>query len=479
MIPQSQLSRAGAPSGKLAPAKQRRMKQLILLAGALLAGWMLLFSPWESFELRLAAAALVLGGLWPMARWIGSDDHRYPLMETLLAMTLPFYAVPLIMEHRLVTQYPEEVLQVAVACVVIFQLSAILGARLPSRRQMVLQSPAWTEPVLPDHRLHLIGYGMLLNTGWLMVSAFTTWVPPELTGTFRALFFGIGLISSFTLARLWARGELAPGEKALLVANLVLQLALITISLLLIQAITLLGVVLLGYFSQARRVPWFPILASLVVFTVLHNGKSEMRQRYWTEGRPAVTLTGLPAFFTEWFDAGLKNLQQDEQAHSLLLLDRASLLQTTAYVVDNVPARLNYLGGESYGLIPLQLIPRFLWPDKPSPNRSVILLSVGLGILTEEQAAHTSIGFGMVAEAYANFGLLGAALLGLVLGSSLQWVAYVTAGAPDFSMHGLVRILCLAWCLNAEATAALWFSSLYQAIIAVCVPLAIWRILTR
>jgi hypothetical protein len=461
------------------PDNPRPIGWLIQVAAGLLVGWMLFFTRWEDGWLRFAASAVIVLALWPMSRWVQRRDDRYPLVETILAVTLPFFALPLLIEHRLLLTVPEDLLAQALVMVLVFQVSLIAGAAAAPRHHRSLRSPVWTEPIIPEDRLHVVGHGMLLNTLWLFVATFTTWVPMELQGTFRALFFGIGLISAFTLARLWAQRLLRPAQKLAMVANLIAQLALIATSLLLIHAMTLVGVVVLGYFSSSRRIPWTLILPALVIFTILHHGKASMRQMYWEEGRPELQPAALPAFFAEWFDVGLHHLRQPDQGGKLLLLERSSLLQVAAFVVAQVPDRVAPFDGESYRTIPLQVVPRFFWPDKPSPTDSVSLLSVELGILSRDQAESTSIAFGMITESYANFQLAGPLVLGLILGFGLHWVALTTAGAAVFSFHGLLRILVLAWCLNAEVTAALWISSLYQACIAVFLPLYAWRFLSR
>ncbi|MBI2497078.1 MAG: hypothetical protein HYV75_03870, partial [Opitutae bacterium] len=118
-----------------------------------------------------------------------------------------------------------------------------------------------------------------------------------------------------------------------------------------------------------------------------------------------------------------------------------------------------------------QVFPRFIWPGKPSPNDSVKILSVNLGILSAEQAETTSIGYGLIAEAYVNFGFISTGILGFLLGWLLRRAALVTADCSTLSAGGIFRILCLAWCLNTETTLAVWLSSFYQACVAIFVPL--------
>ena len=454
-----------------------RFTLLLILWG--LAGWFALFSPWETPELRIASAAmLVLGGL-PILRWADRRENSYPLVQTMVLMTVPFYFVPLLAQHSVITRYPEPLVLRAVLCVVLFQVSMLAGARLPFASRPVLQRKRFTEPLLPDNADAFLLGCLTANTLWLLVQNFTQLVPPTLVGSIRALLFGLGLISAFGLARRFGEGRCNFNLSCATAFNLFAQVVLLSCSLLLIQAITLLGVTMLGYFTSARRIPWAPVLLAAVVFTLLHNGKSDMRKAYWEEGRPRLTLTDIPAFYAEWFGIGWERTRDsdanDGEDRRLNLFERASLLQHAAYAIDRVPSMIPYFNGDSYEDIPLQVVPRFLWPGKPSPNSTVTLISVRLGILTVEQAETTSIAYGLITEAYLNFGWLGPLLLGLAIGSMLELVARSTTGADTLSIHGLFRILCLAWCLNAEVTLSVWLSSFYQASFAVFVPHFVWQ----
>jgi len=102
-------------------------------------------------------------------------------------------------------------------------------------------------------------------------------------------------------------------------------------------------------------------------------------------------------------------------------------------------------------------------------------LSVKLGILSANQAETTSIGYGLITEAYANFGSYGPGVLGLLLGWALRKLARATAACSTLSGGGILRILCLAWCLSTETTMAVWLSSFYQACVAIFFPLLLYK----
>ncbi|MDB6113144.1 MAG: hypothetical protein JWQ62_89, partial [Lacunisphaera sp.] len=89
------------------------------------------------------------------------------------------------------------------------------------------------------------------------------------------------------------------------------------------------------------------------------------------------------------------------------------------------------------------------------------------GLQQEEDTNTTTIAFGLLAEAYANFGLFGSILLGLFWGVSLKKLQIWSTFSPMFSFAGLLMVLLTAWAFNAELTMAAWVSSLEQAVIVV------------
>lgn len=461
------------------PGHVRRLVTFGYVALGLLMAYFWREQRWEDPLLSLANVAMLALGVIPMLRWLQRNDATYPIMEFLQLTTVPFYAVPALTGHEALQGYPEEIMLRASFVVIAFQLSCIGGgvfAAQTFRRGPHDAGAWWRAEILPEEKMKFTAYTAVLATLWVGVTSFTSLVPRDWIGTLRAVFFGIGIISVFVQARMWGAGHLSNGLKVLFVANLLAQVALLFVSLLLINGMSLLLTAGIGYFSVARRLPWLPVLAIVPLLAVLHNGKSRMRQIYWEEKQAAPSVLQLPAYFTQWFQLGLSRQeeleeQKGDQALTYGLMRRASLFQIVCVAVDTMPDRTDYLHGSTYSIILPQLVPRFLWPNKPGPHLSIKILSVQLGILSMEETEFTSVGFGMLTEAYANFGLASVAALGAVFGWLFRRLALATEDCATLSPAGLFRILCLVWCLSAETTLAVWFSSLYQACIAIGAPL--------
>jgi hypothetical protein len=464
------------------PAHVRQLISAGYIGLALAAAYFMRVQPWQNTMLSAANVAMLVFGVLPMLFWLKRNDQTYPIVEFLLLTTVPFYAGPALTGHEGLGAYSEELLLKSALVVVAFQLSCIAASTLAARSyrpRAISFKKWWQEEILPESNMGFTSYTLTIFTVWMFVSTMTDLVPGNLTGTLRAVFFGLGIVSVFIQARLWGAGLLTPTRRSWLIANIVLQLVLTFVSLLLINGMSLVLTALLGYFSVARRVPWVPVLIAIPIFALLHNGKPQMRKIYWEGHEPAPTLTTLPQFFQRWIELGLasEKVEEDgrEQALTYGLMRRASLFQILCIAVDTMPERAPFLNGASYTMIPSQIAPRFLWPNKPSPQLSVKLLSVQLGILSMEETETTSVGFGLLTEAYANFGFAAVSMLGATLGFLFRRLALATESCATISPAGLLRILSLVWILGAEVTLAVWVSSLYQACIAIGVPLMVFR----
>jgi hypothetical protein len=320
-------------------------------------------------------------------------------------------------------------------------------------------------------------FGLPVSTLYVGISVFTTWIPLEMASVLRAAFFGLGILCTFISAQRWGRGELTPSDKVLFVCSFVPQMIFMSVSLVLIGALSLIGIALLGYLSGGKRIPWLVIVATFAVIAVLHTGKSRMREKYWETGLASPTLSQLPAYYSEWFEYGLQQSDGNKTA-SRKLLERTSLMHILCLISSYTPERQDYLYGSTYRHVLPQLIPRFFWPEKPKSHIATYELSIYYGLQREADTETTTIAFGLLTEAYANFGLAGSLLLGAFWGVLLKKLQIWSALSPMFSFAGLMMVLFTAWAFNAELTMAAWVSSFQQAVVVVLgVPLLIKTLL--
>jgi hypothetical protein len=462
--------------GEQSEDQGRRVFKTGLIGLGLLAGYLGLKANVDSQVHLFLGLSILFLALLPFLLWLRSGGSRFPVIETMLALGANAYAIPLLNGHEQLARYPVETVTRAGIAVVLFQLAAFgtylaAGGR-PGR------GPFWTEPVVTPRFERSIAYGMILSALYQLVVRFTEIIPYEYESILRAVFFGVGVLSAFVTARRWGRSELSRGHQTVFIVALLVQVVVICTSLLLISAVTLIGIALLGYLSGGRRVPWAAMVVVFFAIAVLHNGKVSMREKYWEEGQAQPSLSEIPAFYSEWLAYGLSTpFFGDERSAGARLLERSSLLHILCLVVQYTPDRQPHLGGETYGYVLPQLVPRLLWPEKPRSHIATYRLSIYYGLQDEDATEATTIAFGLLAEAYANFGLWGGVGLGICFGFIFKRLQLLSSQSPQFSLAGIFMILLTAWSLSSELTLAAWVSSLFQAtVVALAVPFAMRKL---
>ena len=438
----------------------------LLLLGAVSSYYVFNASVRSKTHLLLGIAVMTLSFL-PSLLWAKHGKPSLPVFEALLFTCFNTYALPLLNGHEDLLRYTEGEVTRATIAVLVYQAAAIIAYNFVSGPPS--SSPFWTKDVISATLNKWLGYGIGLNTGYIIVSTFTTLIPYSIGSVLRAVFFGIGIICTFMTSRRLGLGELGPAERTWFFINLAIQCVCMMSTLFLVSSISLLLLALVGYISAGGRVPVIVTALCLCLLAVLHNGKAAMREKYWEPVRVIPAPTELPAFYSEWFNHGLNGEGEPRENKRMTgkLIDRTSLIHILCLVVSNSPDQMPFLNGETYADIPAQFIPRLFWPNKPPGHVSTTRLSVYYGLQTEEDTQKTTIGFGMVSEAYANFGYIGLFVLGILIGFAFKKVHSGASSGPIFSYGGLFTIILLAWCFQVEFTLSLWLSSLYQATLAV------------
>lgn len=401
----------------------------------------------------------------PSLLWARSGGSRFPVFETILLLCANAYALPVLNAHEQLVGYSSEVITLACVAVLLYQLSGIAVYLLT--RGVPGRSNFWREPLITGKLEKLLVYGLVFSTVYMWMSTFSGWIPHELDSTLRAVFYGLSILCTFVSSQRWGRGEMNLSDKVMLVCTLIPQLIFMSVGLILIAAIGQVGIALLGYLSGSKRIPWLVVALAFTVMAVLHTGKTKMRTKYWDQHYPPPAgIAELPAFYTEWVQMGLEPTDSGKTV-SQKMLERTSLMHILCLIVDSTPARQDYLYGKTYSYVLPQLIPRVFWDNKPKAHIATYELSTYYGLQQQEETSTTSIAFGLLAEAYANFGIFGAMLLGAFWGFWLKKLQIWSTFSPMFSFAGLFMILLTAWSLNAELTLAAWVSSLEQAVLVV------------
>lgn len=454
-------------------------RKFALTAGVFLAAFLVWINATTGnvpLENRLWAGAIFVLAALPAIRWALRSGEGYPAFQVLCLSLIPTEALPLLTKTAELQTFPSETVRTAALVVVAFQLALILThanvSALPKRH------PFWVEPVVNKNIARLLSTTLTLGTIYTMTTTFFYAPPSGIDGPLRAISSGLSVVSAYTLANYLSGGELPRNLRTLLVINIALQAFTLASGLIMVQGITLAVTAILGYLSRATRVPWVAIGVVVAIVAVLHTGKSTMRERYWSEGRRGISikLSAVPSFYAEWFTTGFQESRESEadpftpqKKDTNKLLQRSSLFHMLCLVVDNSPERQDFLWGQTYADLPAQFVPRFFWPGKPQVHVSTSKLGIYYGLQDEDATRNTTIGFGLLAESWANFGLAGCIALGVLFGAMHKILWAWTRESPLFSTAGILMITFTAWSFETGQTLSVWTSSFYQAAVVLLV----------
>jgi hypothetical protein len=220
-------------------------------------------------------------------------------------------------------------------------------------------------------------------------------------------------------------------------------------NLFLIDGLTFAGVAGTGYTFASKRIPWHIMLPAFGLVAVLHAGKGEMREKYWAPDSAALSLTAVPQRMAEWLWTGVTNLASGETGGQSIV-DRASLFWMLLRVERLTPDYIPYLGGETYALLPQMIVPRFINENKIASLSAVTLLNVRYGFQTFEATQSTTIGWGLIAEAFANFGNVGVIGVAMYVGLLAGFLMRASIGQQAVSLPSLLAVAALNSMINLE-----------------------------
>ena len=235
-----------------------------------------------------------------------------------------------------------------------------------------------------------------------------------------------------------------------------------------------LGLTIVGLYIVVRRsIPWTPILVTVVVLLFLQVGKQEYRGKFW--GADADTTIGivdrakfwLNTSLSLWSDALLSTNGGEASSSELAYrtASRASLLGQVAHVLELTPSQVPFQGGQTYTYLAITLIPRFIWPDKPSISQANQFYQVAYGLTDEKDLGKVSIAVGSMAEGYINFGWLGVAFVMFGIGAILRMYESLCTASHSNVLVMAICVSLLPGFFSIESQLGVYLGGLLQNII--------------
>ena len=448
-------------------AKQTPLQRVFWVALVWLLAMAIRKGQTQSPESVIGAVIIILAAMLPSYLWVVGKVRGLPTFPACALTCTWTFGLPLVSEHPIVMLFPGWNQLVAAMSIAGFSLIGTLAWYLTARRPPRIPSMCWMMDE-GDGSLTLLVtlgfcavYTLAVAAGWLNL-------PVGLDSIARAITFAAEALSAFVLSYLLGRGRLAVGTKIVFLCFFGVLLIATLPSLLLILAMSLAAISAMAYTVASKRLPWRWGLLGILIFGFLHFGKSEMREKYWDEDdvRRPVPPWAFPGFLAEWASESVKVMgKANSEDDSSDLFERASLMHWLLYFQATTPNAIPYLAGESYAIIPRLFIPRILDPDKPRGNEGTVILSTHYGIQTREDTELTTLAFGLISEAYANFGYWGVAGLAVILGAAYGKVAHWARGMPILSFRALFAVLIASMSIQAELCASSYATLLFQSVV--------------
>jgi hypothetical protein len=459
-------------------------KRLGLVVGILVSAILLLIL----FELPHAdALAFIVAGCGlPLVLWLRQRDPGLPLLVLVALQTLAVFGTPILMRNPNLNGYSAEDIFSAASEILYFCLALCLGwifarpggHRRPPRFCWILKFIRAEKPETMQRGALLLTTAPALfllcnNEGWLDV-VFNV-LPNGGFSLARTLFDAALVAGCLIGGYAIGSGTMSGRARAYFWFLQVAIVLLNSASILLSTNAGMIASTTLGLFLGARRPPWIYIAVMLTALSILNLGKFEMRSRYWSEyTQTRISVVQFPSYYAEWLRhsadlAGSPSSSGHHPEAGQRLTDRLDNLQNLLFAQEAIEHRnVPLLEGATYSLIPPLLIPRIFWPNKPRSHEGQVLLNVHFGRQRLEDTFSAYIAWGLLAEAYANFGaLLGALFCGCTLGFAVGHLERWVKPYPITSLQAFFfLIVSVNLLLSFEMVASVWITSVFQMLIA-------------
>lgn len=373
----------------------------------------------------VCALTLLILPWYTYQQWRRSSREDLPLFSMISIIYWLYYAFPLFWGERTVLQaeiddrvVSEKSITMAMVMVLLGVLSLMLGMR--SRIGARLKPSKLPYINLSSYRLHymraILSVGILVNLfdpspyvfgegGRQIVLTLATLIP---TIAFAILFrefmrgngtrFDTALIIVYLLARVIA--GLSSGWLGVFISIIIICVAI--------------------YITEKKKIPALMLAVAVFFMLFFQVGKEEFRKTYWLSDEE----TGKIERMEFWVNASLEkwgNALSDPSGKTIKeatypSVARVALLTQAGNVIDMTPSVVPYQYGRLYTYLFIGLIPRFIWPDKPSVNEANQFYQVAYGLTDEDSLDRVAISVGILTEGFMNFSWFGVVLIMFLLG---------------------------------------------------------------
>lgn len=440
------------------------------LAAGITAAFVLATIADRPIVLSMAGSIVIAAALLPIYLWCSGATPGLPIFALHSMTFIWIYGFQFFKASDTMGIYSDSAFLEAAITVASYLLLGTFVFTLTSRLR---KRPVTRARVFEEGRGEPVLLGIMSSSVLFTIAAYGDWL--SLSGALfpilRGVILGLNILAIFVLSHRAASRQLSPWRRTLFMALFVGYCLVNAASLFLVGAIVAAVVFLTGYTLGGSRVPIKLFACFALVFSVLHLGKGELRERYWTEGQGyLIQPWDYPRLYLEWLGSASTAIFEGESAYanSASILERSSTLALLLFVQDAARTGIPLLDGATYRPIPEVIIPRIFNEQKISAHEGNTILNVYFGLQTREATETTTIGWGLLNESFANFEYWGCAGLAVIMGGFYGLIANLGVGLPLLSFRNLFGVLCLAFTLQTEFCATVFISSFLQSAIAIC-----------
>ncbi|MEX1026212.1 MAG: hypothetical protein WD226_14150 [Planctomycetota bacterium] len=389
--------------------------------------------------------------------------ERLPLLPVLGLIHAVYYGLPPLLVDRptFMSAAPSSAaLQAGVDLVLFGWLALLAGYHLPLGK-----APTRAAFRLDEQRalalawpLALLGFGchLLLRSGSVPAALEQ---PVLLVSWLHQIGVGIGIIAAL-------RGRLGGVARAAVLLLGVPSLFLVQFGAYGVGPLVFVALFVL-YLVWAVRgaVPWSLVLPALALLLLIKGGVSEFRRALATSAPGSTTQWERARLLTDLVRAhvGGGNAASAVLDAGRTVRDRTSMIALFAHVIERTPEHVAHWRGDSYRALPASVVPRAVWPDKPTKQLGQTF-GHAFGLLAPDDVG-TSINLPQTVELFVNFGASGVVIGMALFGWLYRWLARRLAGWDADDGTILVGALIFARLAGVESDTSLVWGTVLQAAI--------------
>jgi hypothetical protein len=413
---------------------------------------------------------IAVSALLPAFLWCRRAAHGMPIYPIFAVGTLWTFGFPLIAQHPLLLQYSPEERLAAAATIASTNMVGTGFWYLLTRRAVPRPTVYFGfKSGLGDFLFFVALLGDIAFN--IVTSSVDLGLDPALFSIARAIIQALASLGIFVLGYRAGQRQLSPVRIQIYVIAMILLIVSTLPSVLMVNGLSSGALALMAFAFGRGRLPWLAFLFFLGGALFLQEGKAAIREKYWINGPGApISFSHFPEFMDDWiefssrqlFSGSDKEVPGVEPDDPQTLTERASLLHLFLLIQAMSPAEVPYLHGATYTIIPRLLVPRLFNEEKARTHLGTYLLAIHYDLQRPEDTSITTIGFGLINEAMANFGYPGCVGAGAFLGLFYGWAARWSSSHPLLSLRALFAILILTVAFENEFTAGVYVTVLFQ-----------------